>query len=708
MLLGVSVSPVLMPQTAHATTTGFYATNDDGYTIQTIFSTTYLYTWNYAIGIPVAGFGPSGEYAKIGQQKLGASDFAIARGFFYFNTSSLPDGATITGATLKLWGSLDYSDTDFNLVIQNGQPTYPHSPLEGGDHNRLYYDGNGGSVSTSGFTTSGYNNITLNATGLTWISKTSTTKLAVRSSRDIDGTAPTGNELVNVYTSEYAGASARPYLEITYSLPPTVTSSAATLVTATTATLNATLTSIGDNNCTERGFEWGTASGTYTSNWTETPGPYGVGTFSHGLTLLTDSTTYYFRALAINAVGTAYGGELSFTTSSFTLSVQTNHVGNLAPTSALLQGTLLDLGGASFASVFFEYGTTTSYGSQTEEITVVTVGTFNQTVTGLRYNATYHYRAVARYGTAYFYGADEFFTTLTSTGSSTDLVIVSAKAFQNYQDTGDMLFVAECINTYTGYYPSESVVRFFTLQLIDTNGSTVLGAAPLAYWGDRPISIYVNDTQAVGLVAQESYYIKLIGTGIPAQPSVTYQLQDADWKGYDLTELDKWVIATATNMQLSDNEVYLERNTDVGIVLTDEAGAYFSKGIPGLSRVRPNLFATIRPIADIPDNTPDPKALTGWQNFVGPNIAADATILGIPFGVSGDAFIGTMMFFVMLGFVMVITASTGGFGALGAAMICLPILWLGTYFEVIPVAILTALLLACAAAWIRQFVVKTL
>ncbi|HWR27470.1 MAG TPA: LamG-like jellyroll fold domain-containing protein [Candidatus Thermoplasmatota archaeon] len=145
----------------------------------------------------------SGAYITIGQRKLYFPDtYYIYRGFVFFNTSTLPSNAYLDDAALSLYKKDDYSSTDFDITIQNGQPTYPHNPMQSSDYNKNYYSGNGGSLNTSKFT-SGYNAITLS--NLNWINKTGITKLCLRSSRDISGTAPTGSEYVNVHSSEFLG-----------------------------------------------------------------------------------------------------------------------------------------------------------------------------------------------------------------------------------------------------------------------------------------------------------------------------------------------------------------------------------------------------------------------------------------------------------------------------------------------------------------------
>jgi len=137
----------------------------------------------------------------IGQKKASGSPptYCIYRGFLLFNTSSLPSGANITSVTLSLYKKDDYSSTDFDITVQNGQPTYPHNPPQSGDYNKNHYSGNGGSLNTEEFS-DGYNDISL--TNHSWITKEGTTKLCLRSSRDIDGITPTGDEYVNVYPHE--------------------------------------------------------------------------------------------------------------------------------------------------------------------------------------------------------------------------------------------------------------------------------------------------------------------------------------------------------------------------------------------------------------------------------------------------------------------------------------------------------------------------
>ena len=148
-------------------------------------------------------------------QKFDPMGYFIYRGFTFFDTSAIPDDATIASATLSLYGEVDASDQDFFLIIQNGQPASPHDPLQSDDYYHGNYSGNGGSLNTTGFSSSGCNNITLNSTGRSWINKTGMTKLCLRSSRDINSVAPTINEYVRIYTSEQ-GSGYKPKLIVVY------------------------------------------------------------------------------------------------------------------------------------------------------------------------------------------------------------------------------------------------------------------------------------------------------------------------------------------------------------------------------------------------------------------------------------------------------------------------------------------------------------
>jgi len=132
--------------------------------------------------------------------------YTVYRGYIYFNTRAIPSNATIDSAYLRLKISqvsfYNTSVNNFDLVLQNGQPTYPHIPLAYSDFYRGYYSGNGGSISTNDMGGNTNRNMNLNSTGLGWINKGGDTKFVLRSSRDINGNAPTMATSLNTITQE--------------------------------------------------------------------------------------------------------------------------------------------------------------------------------------------------------------------------------------------------------------------------------------------------------------------------------------------------------------------------------------------------------------------------------------------------------------------------------------------------------------------------
>ena len=94
---------------------------------------------------------------------------------------------------------------------------------------------------------------------------------------------------------------------------PTVTTAAITNITTTTATGGGDVTQGGDTPVTARGVCWSTSPNPTLSD-SHTIDGSGTGSFESNLTDLTPETTYYVRAYAINAAGSAYGNQVDFTT----------------------------------------------------------------------------------------------------------------------------------------------------------------------------------------------------------------------------------------------------------------------------------------------------------------------------------------------------------------------------------------------------------
>ena len=124
----------------------------------------------------------------VGQYE-GNGSYDVHRGGLFFNTSSIPSDAAIVSATLSLYDDGDFSQVDFNLTIVNGSAL--SNPAVAADYGALLAaTASAGSKNTSTWALAAYNDITLNATGLGYITKAGTTKLALRSSREISSSVP--------------------------------------------------------------------------------------------------------------------------------------------------------------------------------------------------------------------------------------------------------------------------------------------------------------------------------------------------------------------------------------------------------------------------------------------------------------------------------------------------------------------------------------
>src|SRR5439155_1938989 len=132
---------------------------------------------------------------------------------------------------------------------------------------------------------------------------------------------------------------------------------------------------------------------------------------------LTAGTTYHFRIVATNSAGTRYGSDRTFTTLTSTRPplVITNPATTVTHSSATLNGSV-DPHGLT-TTVYFQYGTTTSYGhtTATQSKTGNTYQNVAANISSLSASTTYHFRIVATNSAGTVYGSDRTFTTLSAT-----------------------------------------------------------------------------------------------------------------------------------------------------------------------------------------------------------------------------------------------------------------------------------------------------
>ncbi len=206
----------------------------------------------------------------------------------------------------------------------------------------------------------------------------------------------------------------------TLEVAPTVTTQAASDITAITATGHGNIIDLGVPNPTQHGVCWSSSANPTTADSKTEEGAAGAsGAFTSSITGLTPNTTYYVRAYATNTAGTAYGGEVSFTTAPSAPTVNTTAASGITTNGATLNGAVN--ANNSSTTVTFEYGTTTSYGTsvtaEQSPVSGTNSTTVSKTLTGLTPNTTYHYRVIGVNAGGTANGADQSVTTLNSTGS---------------------------------------------------------------------------------------------------------------------------------------------------------------------------------------------------------------------------------------------------------------------------------------------------
>ena len=192
---------------------------------------------------------------------------------------------------------------------------------------------------------------------------------------------------------------------------PTVTTSQVTNIQQTSATGGGNVTNSGGATVTERGICWSTSHNPTTSGSHANSGT-GTGSFTVNMTGLTANTTYYVRAYAINSQGTAYGSEVTFTTTAGLPTVTTSQVTNITQTSATGGGNVTVTGGANVTERGICWSTSHNPTTSNSHANNGTgTGTYTVNMISLTANTIYYVRAYAINSAGTAYGSEVSFTT---------------------------------------------------------------------------------------------------------------------------------------------------------------------------------------------------------------------------------------------------------------------------------------------------------
>lgn len=343
--------------------------------------------------------------------------------------------------------------------------------------------------------------------------------------------------------------------------PPTVTSNNFSLVTQTTATAAGTITSAGAWPVTASGFVVATTPNPTIANTIVNTNPLTTtGNFNVSITGLASSTTYYIRAFATSAVGTAYGAQLSFTTLAPVLAtLTTTNATNITAVSALSGGDISNSGGATITARGVCYSTSPNPTTANSIIPAGSgTGSFSSLLSILTASTTYYARAYATNSVGTAYGNQITFTTLAPT--PTILVSPTSLSFGTIQQGANS---AQQSYTLSAYYLSPAAGNLtitapagYRISL--TSGSGFLSTLTIPYTGSTLASttIYVRFSPT-SVANYNNKNIVNAGGGATAQNVVVFgdvePVASQTQQGFSNKGKDFWVGYGATEKMYSDN-----------------------------------------------------------------------------------------------------------------------------------------------------------
>jgi hypothetical protein len=283
------------------------------------------------------------------------------------------------------------------------------------------------------------------------------------------------------------------------------------------ATVNGEVTAEGASAVTKRGFVWSTVVNPTVSD-ASSFNQFGPGVFTEKISGLSLGTTYYVRAYATNANGTAYGNQLEFktlTAGKFT-SISTD---SLLFTSVKINVNIESLGDISIKSMGICYSKsgTPSFNNDSTSILHSNINdkSFSISIKNLTTNTKYFARAFINTNLGIFYSNEIDFTTKQyTTGTFGDIVITSlsntgADAKVNISSLGDapIKSMGLCFST-----TNDPIFKLDSSTLIHSNNTDQVFTLVLKNIKENTkyfIRAFINSD--AGIVYSKSFFFTTLG-----------------------------------------------------------------------------------------------------------------------------------------------------------------------------------------------------
>jgi hypothetical protein len=337
----------------------------------------------------------------------------------------------------------------------------------------------------------------------------------------LSGLIPFTNYYIRSYATNIVGTAYGPETQFkTLAATPSLTTTSASNILSTSANSGGNISSDNGSVVTARGVVWNTITTPTIDLATKTKDSTGKGAFVSALKPLLPGKLYYARAYATNAIGTAYGNEIQFTTTAIAPTVTTADVSSILTTSATSGGNVTSDGGSTVTARGVVWSTSTS---PTITLTTKTIdgsgpGTFVSSITSLTAGKTYYVRAYATNSIGTSYGSELSFSAVSlpasvTTRSISNITATTATSGGNVTSDGGGLVTARGVVWGTTTAPT------IALSTKTTDG-TGIGAYTSLLTSLLPATTYYVRAYATNS-SGTTYGSETSFTTLPTTPTVT-------------------------------------------------------------------------------------------------------------------------------------------------------------------------------------------